>query len=377
MMQRSLSVGFLTSARSWRGSGVSLASIAHGLAERGHHVHMLAGESTVVDAFSGLGLQATQVATTNTGFREVATLARALRTHRIDILMVDRPRDLRLGALASLSHPAVIVNRYNLSRHNPPPDLVSRMAYWKVALTIFLSNTTAERALRLAPHIRRRPYRVIPAAVDTNRFRPTPSDGMKFRAAYGLGHQPFVLAVGSLTGDKRYEFMFQALARLASPPPLVVCGVGPLAGELSARARELHLDVRFLGLRATEELPGAYSAASCFVHACAIETFGLSVLEAMACGCTVIAVRGGAVPEVLGDTGRLAPPEDTSAYAGLIEQVLADPNLRTTLGHAARLRAAEAFSLPVMRGQYSEAVESACLEASPYRVTTPWRASSF
>jgi glycosyltransferase involved in cell wall biosynthesis len=321
---------------------------------------MLAGEPAVVDAFSRLGLPATRVPTTNTGWREVMTLARALRKHHLDVLIVDRPRDLRLGALASLSHPLVIVNRYNLSRHNPPPDLVSRMAYHRVAMTIFLSSATAERALRLAPYIGRRPYRVIPGAVDDQRFRPAASEAAAFRAAQALGDRPFLLAVGSLTADKRYDFLLETLARLGAPPPLVVCGEGPLAGELSARARQLHLDVRFLGMVHPHELPGIYGAATCFVHACAIETFGLSILEAMSCGCAIVAVRAGAVPEVLGETGLLAPPADSGAYADLLEQVLADQRLRAGLGQAARCRATEAFSLAGMRRSYAEAVESAC-----------------
>jgi starch synthase len=278
----------------------------------------------------------------------------------MDALIVDRPRDLRLGALSSLRYPLVILNRYNLSRHNPPPDLVSRIAYWRVAMTIFLSRTTADRALRLAPYIGRRPYRIIPGAVDTGRFRPVPSDAAAFRAARGLGDQPFLLAVGSLTADKRYDFLFEALAQVATPPPLVVCGDGPLAGALSARARQLHLNVRFLGLVPAHELPGAYSAATCFLHACAIETFGLSVLEAMSCGCPIIAVQAGAVPEILGDTGLLVPSNDRRAYAGAIEQVLADQALRATMGQAALRRATEAFSLAAMRRSYGEAVESAC-----------------
>ncbi|HEX2249958.1 MAG TPA: glycosyltransferase family 4 protein, partial [Gemmatimonadales bacterium] len=272
----------------------------------------------------------------------------------------DRPRDLRLSALASLSYPHVIVNRYNLSRHNPPMDLVSRMAYWKVAMTIFLSRTTAERTLRSAPYISRRPYRIIPGAVDTEWFRPSPADGMKFRAAHDLADQPFLLAVGSLTADKRYDFLFEMLSLLGSRPPLVLCGDGPLAGELSSRARRAQLDVRFLGHLSPEELRGAYSAASCFVHACAVETFGLSVLEAMACGCAIVAARGGAVPEVLGDTGLLASPGDAQSYAGLVQKVLADARLATTLGQAARCRATQAFSLSSMRQLYTEAVESVC-----------------
>jgi glycosyltransferase involved in cell wall biosynthesis len=324
---------------------------------------MLAGEPSVVEAFSHLGLTATHVATTRTGLREAWILRKALLGHRTDVLIVDRPRDLRLGALASVFHPMVIINRYNLSRQNPPPDLVSWLAYSRVSMTVFLSRTTAERVLPLAPYIRSKPHKIIPGAVETQIFRPAPAEAEAFRAAHGLGSRPFLLAVGSLTADKRYDYHLDMLAALGnSAPPLLICGNGPLAGKLSSRVRELGLDVRFLGLLPQRELPGAYTAATCFVHACAIETFGLSVLEAMACGGAVVAVRGGAVPEVLGDAGLLAPVNDPRAYGALITSMLGDDTLRMEFGQAARRRATQTFSLMHMQKSYGETVESLFLD---------------
>jgi glycosyltransferase involved in cell wall biosynthesis len=334
---------------------------------------MLAGESPVVEAFSALGLPTSRVATGKTSVKEVSVLARVLRAHQIDVLLVDRPRDLRLGALASISHRLVIINRYNLSRHNPPSDLISRLAYRRVGMTIFVSSTTAERALRLAPYIRQKPHRVIPGAVDSDHFRPSPGEAEAFRSAHNLGKWPFLLAVGSLTLDKRYDFLLDALAVLGSAaPPLVICGDGSLRPHLESRARELGVEVRFLGFVSPAELPGAYSAATAFVHACAIETFGLSVLEAMSCGRPILAVRGGAVPEVLDATGLLAPSDDPQAYARLLQQLITDQALRTSLGQAARSRAVERFSLAQMQQSYSEAVESAALRlARRARVDEP------
>jgi MMP alpha-(1->4)-mannosyltransferase len=103
-------------------------------------------------------------------------------------------------------------------------------------------------------------------------------------------------------------------------------------------------------------LVGAYSAASAFVHACEIETFGLSVLEAMACGRAVVAVDGGAVPEVLGDAGVLAPVGDSLSFSVAVRQILADSQHRHSLGLRARARAQE-FSLFEMQRAYWEALE--------------------
>lgn len=338
---------------------MSLGHIARGLSEHGHLPHVLAGEPSVVEGFAALGLPSSRVPTAKTGLHEALVLARRLRELRADVLLVDRPRDLRLGALASLVHPLAIVNRYNLSRENPPPDLLSRLAYQRVRLTVFVSETSARQALGRAQYLRRRPHRVIAGAVDTERFCPDAAAAQAFRGSYDLRDRPFIIAVGSLGLDKRYDFLLDAMVQLGKvAPSLVICGSGSLADTLADRARVLALDVRLLGHLSPDQLRGAYNAAVCMVHGGAIETFGLSVLEAMACGRAVIAVRGGAVPEVMGDAGLLGPVDDTRAFAEHIRRVIENPSLRESLGRAARKRATESFSLTEMRRQYVNAIES-------------------
>jgi glycosyltransferase involved in cell wall biosynthesis len=368
-VRRSLNVAFLTSARAWRGSGVSLSNIAHGLVERGHQPYMLAGEDAVVQAFAQRGLSATRVPTADTGLAGTRALVRALRVIKADCIVVDRPRDLRLAALASLVYPLAIVNRYNLSRPTPPRDLLSRLAYLRVRLTIFISETSARGAWGTARYLRRRPHCVIPGGVGTE-FQPDPGQASTFRARYGLGDREFVLAVGSLTADKRYEFLFEALRLLGPEAPLfVVCGQGPLAEKLQQQAAALGLEVRFLGMVSPEVLVGAYGAAACLVHACDIETFGLSVLEAMTCGRPIVAVDGGAVPEVLGETGIVTPANDPKAFAARLRELLADPEQRSRLGVAANRRATQHFTVQAMREAYTDAIESVCAADKPRRRT--------
>ena len=375
-MSRSLRVVLLTSARTWRGSGVSLASIALGLREHGHAPRMLAGDEQVVRGFAELGLPSARILTGNTGTREVASLIRELRLHQADALLVDRPRDLRLAALASLAHPARIVYRYNLSRSRPPRDLLTRLVYRRVSLTVFLSQTSSDAALRLGRYISRRPHRVIRSAVDAEQFRPDADAARRFRAAHGLEEAPFVLAVGSLTLDKRYDFLLDVWARgEGALPPLLVLGDGAHGGRLRQRARDLGVDVRFLGHLAPGELRGAYNATLLVVHAGAVETFGLSVLEAMACGRPVLGVRGGAVPEILGGAGYLAPVDDPKAFDAALHAALDDGRRREELGAAARRRVLEHFSLPEMRRAYVRAIESAVNRSAPADANLPERAS--
>lgn len=359
MTGRSLRVAFLTSARAWRGSGVSLYNIASGLITRGHQVHMLAGEDQVVAAFQERGLSATKIPTGETGISGTRSLVGSLRAFAADCLVVDRPRDLRLGTLASLIHPVALVNRYNLSRQTPPRDVLSRLAYLRVRLTIFVSQTSARNALARARYLRRRPHRVILEGVGPE-FRPVPEAVAAFRDIYDLGQREFVLAVGSLTADKRYDFLLEAVKRVGPDAPLlVICGAGPLESDLKNRAAGLRLDVRFLGFVSADLLPAAYTAATTFVHGCDIETFGLSVLESMACGCPVLAVEGGAVPEVLGGTGVLSPAHDVEAFSAHLREMLGSSELRARLAASAQRRA-QGLSLKTMQEAYSDAIESVC-----------------
>ena len=357
-MTRPLRVAFLTSARTWRGSGVSLASIAEGLRQHGHVPHMFAGDTQVVGAFAALGLPASRVRTGNTGIREALVLARALAGFGAEVVVVDRPRDLRLAALASLTRRLGIVNKYNLSRPRPPADLLTRLAYRRVRLTVFVSETLASRALGRARYLRTRPHRVIREAVDTDTFRPDPQAGAAFRTAVGIGGDDFVLAVGSLTLDKRYDFLLDVWAGDSGLPPLLVCGEGAHGERLRARAAGLGAQVRFLGHLPTDELLGAYNAARCFVHAGKVETFGLSVLEAMASGCPVLGVGAGAVPEVIGDAGVVVPPDDAGTFLAGLHGLLRDGPRAEALAAAGRRRVEEQFSLPAMQRAYVAAIAS-------------------
>jgi len=164
--------------------------------------------------------------------------------------------------------------------------------------------------------------------------------------------------VGALEREKHHLWMLDALARLGPhAPPLVVCGEGGFAGLIRDHAARLRLDVRLLGFVPAEELAGAYNAATCIVHACAVETFGLALAEAMSCGRPIVAVSGGALHEVVGGAGVLVA-DDPEAFRLAVAELLADPVRRRALGNAARRRACDLFSLERMGREYAEALEA-------------------
>lgn len=144
--------------------------------------------------------------------------------------------------------------------------------------------------------------------VDTHLFSLT--DPPTAYAPLGPLAHPVSLYVGRIAPEKNLD----AFLRLDVPGSKVVCGVGPLASAL----RQRYPNVHWLGLLPRHELAQVYAAADVFVFPCRSETFGLVMLEAMACGVPVAAYpvdgplqvvgesRAGALREDLGEAWREA-----------------------------------------------------------------------
>ncbi len=129
---------------------------------------------------------------------------------------------------------------------------------------------------------------------------------------------------------------------------LNIIGTGPRLDEYAALARSLRLEpsVHFLGHVEHSHLPTYYSNADLFVLPSIRESFGLVLVEAMACGLPVVATRVGGLPEVVeeGVTGLLVPPNDPKALAGAINSLLDDPQRMRSMGAKGRQRVVEHFT---------------------------------
>ena len=352
---RRLRIALLTSSRFWRGSSSVFAVLARGLAERGHTTTAVVAYDAVAAGFRERSLAVRTLPVGHTTLRGARALRQGLRELAADVVLVDRARDIRLAAFASLRTPRAVV--YCISTPRPPRDLLTRLAFRRVALTVFLTQQLAQRALAEARFMRRAACRVIPNGVDCDLFRPDELAGRAFRQRHGLGAGPMLLAVGALEIEKRWDLLLESLALLPPPaPPLVLCGTGALEGSLRAHAERLGLDARFAGQLDAGELVGAYNAATCVVHTRPDEVFALALIEALACGRPLLASGGGGTPELVGDAGVLAPPADPRGFARLLEALLADDQRRAALALAARRRAVERYSVERMVSDYAEVV---------------------
>ena len=151
-----------------------------------------------------------------------------------------------------------------------------------------------------------------PLGVDTEIFHPK-RRSLELRAKLGLPADTRLLVyAGRFAGEKHLPVLLQAFARLGSPYHLLMIG-----GDREARPTG---NVTMLPYRRDSlELAQWLASADALVHAGTKETFGLVLLEAMACGRPVIAVRASAVPEFVDESvGMLAEPCNPASMAEAI-----------------------------------------------------------
>lgn len=230
-----------------------------------------------------------------------------------------------------------------------------RLQAWDRRSTARVSRLIANSAF-VAERIRRfwaREASVIPPPVDTDFFRPT-----------GEARGDEWLVVSALSPYKRVDLALRAAA--AAGVRLVVVGTGPEEARLRAVAGS---DVRFAGWATDEELVTLYSRARGLLFP-GVEDFGIVPLEAMACGCPVVAYAEGGALETIrgarwagdpsgaesGGTGLFVREQTVDAFARAIRELQRDaPPIDSA---TCRSRALE-FARPAFRGRLVAALTSA------------------
>jgi glycosyltransferase involved in cell wall biosynthesis len=245
---------------------------------------------------------------------------------------------LTLHDMAPLDHPEWLSPRFAAWYRYLLPRLVRR-----VRRVIAVSEFTRERILAHVPGAAGR-VTVIAHGVDLRFYPRTGGEVAAARERLGLP-ELYLLSVGGMGPRKNLGRLLTAWANVqgALPAELVLAVVGAPPDERifgSGGQEPQPPRTRFLGHVADEILPALYSGASAFLYPSSYEGFGWPPLEAMACGVPVVAGRGTALDETLGDSALLVDPLDRLGLAEAIEAVVGDEGLRSDLRGRGLLRAA-------------------------------------
>ncbi|MCX4510337.1 glycosyltransferase [Streptomyces sp. NBC_01619] len=233
------------------------------------------------------------------------------RRHRVPSVMVSH--ETADGVLRTWGVPGAFAER--------TADRLNRRSAWSYSRIVCTTEWAEREFIRIgAGNVVR-----APLGVELERCRPGRRSKV-LRARYAEGAEVLLLLCSRLSVEKRPGMALDALATLRASgvrASLVVAGEGPLRSGLTRRAQDARLPVHFLGHVADREaLADLQAAADICLAPGPAETFGLSALEALACGTPVVASASSALPEVIGDAG-IAATDTPEAFADAVRELLA------------------------------------------------------
>jgi glycosyltransferase involved in cell wall biosynthesis len=231
------------------------------------------------------------------------------------------------------------------------------------AFVAISSSITAELVTAGVP-----PARIahIPNAVDTEVFRPPTSEeraALRARLGFGPGDR-VVTFTGRLVRYKGLPLLLEVWERLAADDPtgrLVLVGGGGhdmhnCEDELRSFVRDRRLEGRVSFTGDIDHVHEYLRASDCFVFPSLNEAFGISLIEALACGLPVVASATGGIPDIVEDgvNGILVPVGDGAALGRALRSLLADPEQAARLGAAGRRTVRERYSVEAVVTAYED-----------------------
>jgi glycogen synthase len=263
---------------------------------------------------------------------------------------------------------------------------VERTAYENADGIVAVSSSMKEDVQQLYDVDAAR-VRTIYNGIDVDQYSPSPDPDV-LREYDVDPDQPFVLFVGRITRQKGILHLVRAIHHVDDDVQVVLCAGAPDTEEIGAEMEALVEEAKaetgnrivwIAEMLPREDVITMYSMAEVFVCPSVYEPFGIINLEAMACKTPVVASRVGGIPEIVvpEETGLLVDvdteegegvePADPDAFArGLadgVNRLMADPDLRRSMGEKSRQRVEEQFSWTAIAEQtlgfYKELVDGA------------------
>jgi glycosyltransferase involved in cell wall biosynthesis len=256
---------------------------------------------------------------------------------------------------------------------------------WAGAINTRMLSSHADRIVCVSDVVRHllldwsvpaRKLSLVPSSVDLRRFRPGIS-GMAFRRELGIGSDTLLAGtVGSVDERKGHAYFIETCARIHERRPDVrfaIVGHGGDDGpagqatflqDLRARAEALGLGECLSFVPARSDIPQVMAALDVLVQPSLTEAGPRAPLEAMAMERPVVGTRiEGIAEEVVdGETGILVDARDSVALADAVDDLLSDPDKRTRMGRAGRIRVEQRYSLDATARLIEDAYGGAIVE---------------
>ena len=234
---------------------------------------------------------------------------------------------------------SILIRRKVMTIHDlsflEDPSWFSKAYYWWYKVMTPLAVMTSRAVITVSEFSKREILRfysflqperihVIYGAVDSQLFKHEPSSASQLPSAVSQlpSSTPYVLAVSSLDPRKNFKRLVQAFQHI-SDCHLCIVGSHNRVFTDGTDADNTATNIKYLGRVSDDELVSLYNHAACFIFPSLYEGFGLPPLEAMACGCPVLASNIPVISEVCGGAARYFNPLDPDDILRAVTQYLA------------------------------------------------------
>jgi glycosyltransferase involved in cell wall biosynthesis len=290
-------------------------------------------------------------------------MSRALRTLDTDVLITTRPA-FNLLAARFAPRDVVLVGQEHLHMGAHPKSLRAHMRRWYPRLDALVTLTEADRdayAAFLGPSPTR-----LEAIANPLPTGPKPISRLD---------APIIAAAGRMAKVKHYERLIAAFAKVTAVQPewiLRLYGTGPELEQLRAVTAHHDLDDNVAFMGRTDDIYTAFAQASIVALSSSFEGFGMTIIEAFACGVPVVSFDSPQGPREIithGRNGLLVAPADTDALADALLDLINDPTKRRHMGANAR-HAAIRYDIATIAGHWENLLTD-LLAARPRRHLVP------
>lgn len=299
-------------------------------------------------------------------------LSSVIKQHSSDVDVVTLGSTLPMGFSAAKSGCPLVLHTHNTEiffDRMPGTKQMLRRLLNRISLVTVITDYTHAA---LAPALTNQKVLQLSPAVDLERFHPS-NTGHEIRDRFDIATDcPLIVCAGRLVPRKGQDTLIKAMPLILetiSDAKLLLIGSGPYESKLRKLVSALGLQdsVVFGGFVSLASLPDVFAASDVFATPCRsrfgrreVEGFGQVFLEAQAAGRPVIVGRSGGAPETTleGVTGFVVDGEDEVATAGRIVELLADIDLRRSMGAAGRTHVESLFSWDQRAGIFASSLRS-------------------
>jgi glycosyltransferase involved in cell wall biosynthesis len=344
------------------GNSIHTIKWVNALANRGHQVHLLTMHKSVEDLHENIAEHLLQFPSPAGYYLNVFLLRRLLNRLMPDFLHAHYASGY--GTLARLSrYKPLLLSVWGSDVYDFPEEscLNKYILRKNLASADRISSTSHCMKIQTEKYMKHKlPIEVIPFGVNTEVFCPQPNRDID-KITIGM-----VKKMAPQYGPKFLMEAFDIINKKYPNSRLILIGGGPQEEELKRLAHNLGIAeyCNFVGSVLHREVPRWLNQFDIYCAPSTMESFGVAVIEASACGLPVIVSRVGGLPEVVQEnkTGIIIPPKDVNALVQALETLIKNKELRISMGNAGRIYVQQhyewEFCVDKMEQLYYQAMES-------------------